>query len=81
MTPLIGDNGTLNLDNATRVLRDVVRDAINNPYYGIRARAGLFQMVDTDTDANAYTLLDDCMSQLDPLEALLNGPEQLYALQ
>ena len=69
------------LDHAARTLRDCVRDAIENPYYGFRAVANLFHSVETDTTADAFTLLNDCMSQLDPLETMIDGPDQLYVLE
>ena len=90
LTPTIaGENGTTrpdpagaaHLDHAARTLRDCIRDAIVNPYYGFRAVANLFHTVETDTTADAYTLLNDCMSQLDPLETMIDAPDQLYALE
>ena len=81
LIPGIGEHGASVTDAAARLLRDVVRDAVTNPYYGFRACANLFHSVETDNLENAYTLLNDCMSQLDPLEALIHGPDHLYSLE
>ena len=69
------------VDNAARVLLVIVKDLILNETYGLRAVVELCELVDVDGAADAYSLLNDCMSQLDPLEALLYGPGDLIALQ
>ena len=70
-----------NVDNAARVLLVLVKDLVANQSYGLRSTTGLCELVDVDGASNAYSLLDDCMSQLDPLEALLYGPGDLITLQ
>jgi hypothetical protein len=69
------------VDNAARVLLVIVKDLVLNETYGLRAVVELCELVDVDGAADAYSLLNDCMSQLDPLEALLYGPGDLIALQ
>lgn len=69
------------VDNAARVLLVIVKDLILNEKYGLRATTELCELVDVDGATDAYSLLNDCMSQLDPLEALLYGPGDLITLQ
>ena len=69
------------VDNAARLLLAVVKEMITNNKFGLRTVTEKCELVDIDGASDAYSLLDDCMSQLDPLEALLYGPGDLIALQ
>jgi len=59
------------VDNAAHVLLVIVKDLVLNETYGLRSTVELCELVDVDGATDAYSLLNDCMSQLDPLEALL----------
>jgi hypothetical protein len=70
------------LEDARTNLLELVRDAVNHGVYGLKkGDASRFSRIDVDGVTDPFVGLDLVFSTLDPLEALLAGPDSLLRLE
>jgi len=74
------DNDIEDFYNATTYLRAIVIDLVDNPDYGYRNNSSRFASFTSTDFEDAYTLLDAMTEELDPLEAMAEGINQMIAL-